>query len=216
MTNVKKKKNHILWWSYISGFRGGKQTSWSHLVIRTPSGNNAAHDTQPSINVWCSLMHDHLIRPFFYTDVTVTATSYLDMLENCLSIVIRTAACRVLLATWNSCQPNHHTSYHTLWLFLPAHKTESVHQTPVVNTKDFKNRYVAAIASVDVDMPQHTWLELDYCFNTVCVTDSNHLECATLRKNLSPENNLSLFFHKVVRIICINLHRGMWCNGKQG
>jgi len=68
-------------------------------VIRTPSSNNAANDTESSIDVWCSLMHDHLIGPFYYTEITVTATSYLDMLENHLSIVIRTAACSVLLAT---------------------------------------------------------------------------------------------------------------------
>jgi hypothetical protein len=46
-------------------------------------------------------------------------------------------------------------------LFLPAYIKESVHQTPVVNTKDLKNRNAAAIASVDVDMLQHTWLELE-------------------------------------------------------
>lgn len=184
MTNV-KEKNHALWWSHISGFRGGKKTLWSHLVIRTPSSNNAANGTQSSIDAWCHLMHDHLNGPFYYTEVTVTATSYLDMLQNHLSIVIRTAACSFLLATWNSRQPNHHTSHHTLWLFLPAHKTESVHQTPVVNTKDFKNRYVAAVASVDVDMLQHTWLQLEYCFNIVCVTDGNHLECNGKKKLVS-------------------------------
>jgi hypothetical protein len=32
--------------------------------------------------VWCGLLHDHLIGPFFFAEATVTSSSYLDMLEN--------------------------------------------------------------------------------------------------------------------------------------
>lgn len=36
----------------------------------------------PKVNVWCGLLHDHLIGPFFFAETTVTSNSYLDMLEN--------------------------------------------------------------------------------------------------------------------------------------
>jgi hypothetical protein len=36
----------------------------------------------PKVNVWCGLLHDCLIRPFFFAKVTVTSSSYLDMQEN--------------------------------------------------------------------------------------------------------------------------------------
>jgi hypothetical protein len=31
--------------------------------------------------VWCGLLNDHLIGPFFFTKATVTSRKYLDMLE---------------------------------------------------------------------------------------------------------------------------------------
>jgi hypothetical protein len=36
----------------------------------------------PNINVWCGLMHDRIIGPFFFVENTVSANVYLDMLTN--------------------------------------------------------------------------------------------------------------------------------------
>jgi hypothetical protein len=36
----------------------------------------------PKVNVWCGLLHNRLIGPFFFAEATVTSRNYLDMLEN--------------------------------------------------------------------------------------------------------------------------------------
>ncbi|GBM93585.1 hypothetical protein AVEN_150850-1 [Araneus ventricosus] len=35
----------------------------------------------PKINVWCALLHDIVIGPFFFAETSVTANIYLDMLQ---------------------------------------------------------------------------------------------------------------------------------------
>lgn len=35
----------------------------------------------PKVNVWCGLMHNKVIGPFFFAEKTITASIYLDMLE---------------------------------------------------------------------------------------------------------------------------------------
>jgi hypothetical protein len=34
----------------------------------------------PKVNVWCGLLHDRLIGPFFFAEATVTSSNYMDML----------------------------------------------------------------------------------------------------------------------------------------
>ena len=55
----------------------------------------------PKVNVWCGLMKDHVIGPFFFAEPTVTARTYLD---NYVGVVCRsTASCRNhLSARWCS------------------------------------------------------------------------------------------------------------------
>ena len=38
------------------------------------------HDS-PKVDVWCGLLHDHLVGPFFFAEDTVTSTIYMNMLE---------------------------------------------------------------------------------------------------------------------------------------
>ena len=35
----------------------------------------------PKVNVWCALLHDRIIGPFFFCEDTVTSDVYLDMLQ---------------------------------------------------------------------------------------------------------------------------------------
>ena len=35
----------------------------------------------PKVNVWCRLLHDCLVGPFFFAEDTVTSTIYMNMLE---------------------------------------------------------------------------------------------------------------------------------------
>ncbi|KFM78615.1 hypothetical protein X975_09761, partial [Stegodyphus mimosarum] len=41
-----------------------------------------AQRDSPKVNVWCGLIHDRVIEPFFFTEKTVSSVVYLDMLEN--------------------------------------------------------------------------------------------------------------------------------------
>ncbi|KFM65620.1 hypothetical protein X975_08683, partial [Stegodyphus mimosarum] len=36
----------------------------------------------PKVNMWCGLMHNRVIGPFFFTEKTVSSVVYLDMLKN--------------------------------------------------------------------------------------------------------------------------------------
>jgi hypothetical protein len=47
----------------------------------------------------------------------------------------------------------------------------------VADINDLKDRIKDAIATVDVDMLQRTWMELEYCLDIVRVTNGAHIEC---------------------------------------
>ncbi|GBM37576.1 hypothetical protein AVEN_130711-1 [Araneus ventricosus] len=42
---------------------------------------HAVERNSPKINVWCALLHDTIIGPFFFAETSVTANFYLDMLQ---------------------------------------------------------------------------------------------------------------------------------------
>ncbi|GBN32747.1 hypothetical protein AVEN_211209-1 [Araneus ventricosus] len=43
---------------------------------------SAVERNSPEINVWCALLHDTVIGPFLFADTSVTANTYLDMLQS--------------------------------------------------------------------------------------------------------------------------------------
>jgi hypothetical protein len=47
----------------------------------------------------------------------------------------------------------------------------------VADINDLKDKIKAAIATVDTDMLQHTWMELEYHLEIVNVTNCAHVEC---------------------------------------
>ena len=47
-----------------------------------PHEYREAEKDSPKVNVWCGLMHDRIIGPFFFTEKTVSSIVYLHMLEN--------------------------------------------------------------------------------------------------------------------------------------
>jgi hypothetical protein len=61
--------------------------------------------------------------------------------------------------------------------FLWGYVKGCVYQTLVANINDLKDRIKAAIATVDVDMLQRTWMELEYRLDIVRVTDGAYVEC---------------------------------------
>jgi hypothetical protein len=47
----------------------------------------------------------------------------------------------------------------------------------VADINDLKGSIAAAIATVDIDKLQHTWMELEYTLDIVCVKNITHVEC---------------------------------------
>ena len=44
----------------------------------------------PKVNVWCGLLYDRVICPFFFSESTITGVVYLDLLEHYVSPQIET------------------------------------------------------------------------------------------------------------------------------
>lgn len=50
-------------------------------VVENPHAYIESERNTPKVNVWCVLMYDKEINPFFFVEKTVTLINYLDMLE---------------------------------------------------------------------------------------------------------------------------------------
>ena len=54
-------------------------------------GSQNQHETyelerdSPQLIVWCGIMHDKIIDPFFYPEKSITAQIYLDLLTECVT-----------------------------------------------------------------------------------------------------------------------------------
>jgi hypothetical protein len=60
----------------------------------------------------------------------------------------------------------------SLW----GYAKDCVHRTLAPNINNF-DRISAPVAAVGVDVLQHTWLELEYHFDIVRMTDGSHVGC---------------------------------------
>jgi hypothetical protein len=154
------------------------------------------------VNEWCCLLHDRLIGPFFFAEVTVISSIYLNMLENFVYPQLQDLQPAVLFqqdgapphwrfvvrASLNQHFPNR-------WIgragpiswparspditpcnfFLWGYVKDCVYRNPVADINDSKERIKAAIATVDVDMLQRTWMELEYGLDIVRVTNGAHV-----------------------------------------
>jgi hypothetical protein len=70
--------------------------------------------------------------------------------------------------SWPARSPNITPCDFCLWGYVKA---------CVADINDLKDRIKAAIATVDVDMLQRTWMELEYSLDIVRVTNGAHVEC---------------------------------------
>jgi hypothetical protein len=54
---------------------------------------------------------------------------------------------------------------------------DCVYQTAMADINDFKDRFEAAIATVDIDTQRRAWMELEYYLDIVRMTSGAHVEC---------------------------------------
>lgn len=157
----------------------------------------------PKVNVWCGLMHDRIIGPFFFAEKTVKSVNYLDMLENFVFPQIEGLHPDIILQQ-DGAPPHWGTTVrHALdecfpgrWIgrggplswpprspditpldfFLWGYVKDIVYQTKVADIDELKARIRNAVATVDIDMLARTWQEIEHRLDILRATKGAHIE----------------------------------------
>ncbi|GBL85885.1 hypothetical protein AVEN_183664-1 [Araneus ventricosus] len=139
----------------------------------------------PKVNVWCGLLHDRIIEPFFLSEVTVRSVNYLDILEIFAFPQIKDLQLEIIFqqdgAHWSSeARKVLDDKFPRRWIgrggpipwlprspdithldfFLWGYVENIVYQSPIRDTDEPKSRITAAIQTVDCAMLHRTWLEI--------------------------------------------------------
>lgn len=157
----------------------------------------------PKVNVWCCVMVDRIIGPFFFAEQTVNATTYKDMLELYAipqlfelqptvffqqdgapphwALEVRRTLDNTFPARWIGrggpiAWPPRSPDLTPLDFFLWGFVKDKVYRTRVIDLDDLKARIRAAIASVDIDMLRRVWTELEFRLDVVRATRGAHVE----------------------------------------
>ncbi|PNF32015.1 hypothetical protein B7P43_G06576 [Cryptotermes secundus] len=163
-------------------------------------GKMARHS--PKVNVWCALMHDRVIGPFFFAEQTVTSVIYLDMLQNLAFPQIEALQPEI---TFQKDAPPHWSTifgdalekhFPGRWIgrgsqiswpprspditpldfFLWGYVKDIVYKTQVRDTDQLKTRLRDAITTVDVGMLSRTWQEIEYRLDILRATNGAHVQ----------------------------------------
>ncbi|PNF39386.1 hypothetical protein B7P43_G13583 [Cryptotermes secundus] len=157
----------------------------------------------PKLNVWCGLMKDRIIGPFFFGEATAYGSVYLHMLEQFLypqvadlqpNIIFQQDGAsphwgldvpRPLNATiqdrWTGRGgpirwPPHSPDLTPLDFFLWVYVKDRVFVTPVNDFPDLRARILETIATVPMDMLERTWQEIEYRLDIVRATNGANVK----------------------------------------
>lgn len=158
----------------------------------------------PKVNVWCGVLEDRIIGPFFFHEPTVTASTYLDMLEQFVypqleglqpeiifqqdgapphwALIVRASLDAEFPNRWIGRDgpipwPPRSPDVTPCDFFLWGCIKDRVYRTPVRDLDDLKARIVLAVAHIDRPMMQATWRELANRLDLLRVTHGAHVEC---------------------------------------
>ncbi|PSN31536.1 hypothetical protein C0J52_26409, partial [Blattella germanica] len=154
----------------------------------------------PKVNVWCCLLKTGVIGPFFFGEPTITATTYLDMLEQYAfpllppgtifqqdgappdySNSVRTSLNEIFPDSWIvrgdlTSWPPRSPDLIPLDFFLWGFVKNRVYQTPVADLADLRRRIVEVIALVTPEMLSRVWQEIEYRLDITRATNGVHVE----------------------------------------
>ena len=156
----------------------------------------------PKVNVWCGIMCDRIIGPFFFAERTVNGVIYLDMLEQFVipqlelqpqvifqqdgapphwSLMVRRFLDQTFPDRWMGRDgpmlwPPRSPDLTPLDFFLWGYVKDIVYRTPVPNIDELIMRITAAVANIDIDMLQRTWREIEYRLDILRATRGAHVE----------------------------------------
>lgn len=155
----------------------------------------------PKRNVWCGIMRDRIIGPYFFAEKTVTANTYLDMLQLYavpqlpdgaifqqdgapphFANMVRTFLDEQFPArwigrgspyiTWPARSPDLTPPDFFLWGFVK----DQVYRTPVRDLADLQERICTAVNNVTPQMLHNTWVEVEYRLDISRATNGSHVE----------------------------------------
>ena len=157
----------------------------------------------PKVNVWCGLMKNRIIGPFFFHEKSITGPVYQDMLEQFVYPQVADLQPQVIFQQdgapphWSLDVRNSLTeSFPDRWIgrggpiswpprspditpldfFLWGYVKDRVFATPVQDLHDLRTRILDTIATVPMDMLDRTWHEIDYRLDIVRATNGAHIE----------------------------------------
>lgn len=157
----------------------------------------------PKVTVWCGLLENQIIGPFFFQEDTVTGNIYLDMLEN--FAVPQIAAMQPTIIFQQDGAPPHwslevrkflNDTFPHRWIgrggpipwpprspditpldfFLWGYVKDRVYATRVNDRVELKRRIRDVINSVTEDMLRNTWREMEYRFDILRATQGAHVQ----------------------------------------
>ena len=157
----------------------------------------------PKINVWCGLMHHQIIGPFIFAESTITANIYLDMLTHYVVPQLEEFQPRVVFQQdgapphWglivrdflNETFPNRWIGRNgpTPWpprspditpldFFLWGYVKDRVYRTPVRDVETLQSRIIEVLATVNEEMLENTWREIECRLDILRATNGAHVE----------------------------------------
>ena len=155
--------------------------------LENPHDTCKLEQNSPKLNVWCGIMHDKIISPFFFTEKSITAQIYLDILTEYLSPQFERYQPQVIFQQdgaptywglevheflnesfpdrWIECGgpipwPPCSFSITLLDFFLWGYVKDIVYRTKVRDINDLQHRIMEAIDTVILDMLAKTWQEI--------------------------------------------------------
>lgn len=157
----------------------------------------------PKVNVWCGVMHDRIIGPFFFAEANVNRWSYLDMLELYAVPQLQELQPEIIFQQdgapphWARCVRDFlNATFPERWIgrggptkwpprspdltpldfFLWGFVKDIVYSSPVADLETLKRRITNAVMSVTVDMLTKTWNEIKNRLVDIQDTRGAHIE----------------------------------------
>ena len=157
----------------------------------------------PKISVWCGLMHNQIIGPFIFAESTIIANIYLDMLKHYVVPQLEEFQPRVVFQQdgapphWglivrdflNETFPNRWIGRNgpapwpprspditPLDFFLWGYVKDRVYRTPVLDVETLQSRIIEVLATVNEEMLENTWREIEYRLDILRATNGAYVE----------------------------------------
>lgn len=157
----------------------------------------------PKVNVWCALLHDRIIGPFFFAEATITSAVYLDMLQQYAvpqllqyhpdvmfqqdsaplhwGLEVRAYLDMTFPGRWigrdgPTVWPPRSPDITPLDFFLWGYVKDEVYRTRVPDIQTLRQRITTVVESIPPVMLANTWTEIDYRLDVLRATKGAYVE----------------------------------------